>query len=294
NTFVHTYFADTNTGTATGLNGTIMRTNDGGANWLAQTSGTTVELAGVHLMNGNVGTIVGFGGLILRTTNGGATWIRQNSGATNDLRSVHFVNADTGFVVGYNGTILRTNNGGATWIRQSSGTTNNLFSVHFVEANTGTAVGTAIILRTTDGGSTWRSQPSGVTSDLYSVHFTDKNNGTAVGQLGRILRTTNGGGTTKVDENELGTPENYELEQNFPNPFNPTTRIQYHLPRPQLVTLKVYDMLGQEVVILLDEPRPAGAHKIDFDAARLSNSGVYFYRMTAGSYTETRKMVMLR
>lgn len=98
-------------------------------------------------------------------------------------------------------------------------------------------------------------------------------------------------------------PEQFELQQNYPNPFNPSTKIKFAIPiagRPLLggvrggsVSLKVYDISGKEIATLLNEEKPPGEYEIEFDASHLP-SGVYLYRLTAGSFSETRKMILLR
>jgi hypothetical protein len=88
-------------------------------------------------------------------------------------------------------------------------------------------------------------------------------------------------------------PERYELSQNYPNPFNPTTRIPYALPHEDLVTLKVYNVLGQEVKTLVNERRPAGRYEVSWDAAECP-SGVYWYRMTSGEFSATHQMILIR
>ena len=93
--------------------------------------------------------------------------------------------------------------------------------------------------------------------------------------------------------NGANTISSFALFQNYPNPFNPVTIIRYKVANSGTVTIKVYDILGREVRTLLNEYRPAGNYKINFDAGRLS-SGVYFYRMQSGSFAETKKMVILR
>jgi hypothetical protein len=92
------------------------------------------------------------------------------------------------------------------------------------------------------------------------------------------------------------SPNKFELHQNFPNPFNPATTIQFSIPvgaghAPSL--LKVYDVLGRDVATLVDEVKPAGTYSVNFDASRLS-SGVYYYKLTAGTLTATRKMIVTK
>ena len=88
-------------------------------------------------------------------------------------------------------------------------------------------------------------------------------------------------------------PENYMLEQNFPNPFNPVTTIQYQLPVDTKVTLKVYDILGAEVTTLVNEIQQAGYKEVQFDASELS-SGVYVYRLVVSNYISTKKLMVVK
>jgi hypothetical protein len=192
--------------------------------------------------------------------------------------------------------ILRTTNGGETWASQSIATAYYLWGVSFIDSNVATVVGSGgTILRTTDGGETWTSQSSGTTHNLYAVSFTDANTGTAVGEYGTILRTTTGGvtGVKNVPNSEDDMPNQFVLEQNYPNPFNPSTIISYRLPTNVLVTLTVYDVLGREVWIPVNERQTAGTHSVTFDASNLPG-GVYFYRLQAGPYVETKKLILLR
>lgn len=84
---------------------------------------------------------------------------------------------------------------------------------------------------------------------------------------------------------------NYQLQQNFPNPFNPTTIIRYSIPNVELVQIKVYDVLGKEIKTLVNEFKKVGSYEVEFDGSNLS-SGVYFYRIKAGDYSETRKLLL--
>ena len=88
-------------------------------------------------------------------------------------------------------------------------------------------------------------------------------------------------------------PTAFRLFQNYPNPFNPTTRIQYSVPSTQYISLKIYDVLGREVALLVDGIRQPGTYTVRWDASRFS-SGVYFYRLQAGKYVDTNKMILLR
>jgi hypothetical protein len=94
------------------------------------------------------------------------------------------------------------------------------------------------------------------------------------------------------DQNNI-IPSEFSLEQNYPNPFNPTTQINYSIVNGGLVTIKVYDILGREVAILVNEEKPAGNYEVMFDAANLS-SGIYFYTITANDFHQTKKMILLR
>jgi N-acetylneuraminic acid mutarotase len=98
---------------------------------------------------------------------------------------------------------------------------------------------------------------------------------------------------TGVDERPNSEPRNYALDQNFPNPFNPSTTIKYELPQSSVVRLSVYDILGREVSVLVNDRREAGVHEVTFDGSNLS-SGVYLYRLQAGTFVEAKKLSVLR
>lgn len=101
------------------------------------------------------------------------------------------------------------------------------------------------------------------------------------------------GSATDVNDNANQIPDQFILNQNYPNPFNPTTIISWQSPISSHQTLKVFDVLGNEVATLLDEYRTAGIYSIDFDASSLS-SGVYFYKLQAGGLIQTKQMLLLR
>jgi hypothetical protein len=98
--------------------------------------------------------------------------------------------------------------------------------------------------------------------------------------------------TTGVELTEQ-IPISYQLYQNYPNPFNPTTRIRYQVPERARVTLKVFDILGNEIVKLVDEEKETGIYEVEFNGSGLA-SGLYFYRIKADDYTDTRKAILVK
>lgn len=115
---------------------------------------------------------------------------------------------------------------------------------------------------------------------------------------GTVVIGTHGNGVystqlnvTSVDNDQL--QNRFELSQNYPNPFNPTTTISYSIPKQSNVSLKVFDIVGREVAVLVDKEKSAGSHKIDFNASELS-SGVYIYRLQSDDFSETKKMMLLK
>ena len=135
---------------------------------------------------------------------------------------------------------------------------------------------------------------NGTTSQSHSYSFSDHNLST--GKYVYRLKQIDFDGTFSYSnevEVDLSLPQTFSLEQNFPNPFNPSTSIQYAVSSRQLVTLKVYDLLGNEIATLVNENKPAGNYEVSFDAKNLS-SGTYFYKLQAGSFVETKKMMMIK
>ena len=118
----------------------------------------------------------------------------------------------------------------------------------------------------------------------------------AFGNGGDLFAGTSGSGVFKYSvsfKTEPGLPTSYSLSQNYPNPFNPTTIIAYDLPQASNVRLKVFDILGREVETLVERDQNAGHYEFAFDASRLS-SGTYFYRLDAGAFVQTKKMLIVR
>jgi len=173
----------------------------------------------------------------------------------------------------------------------------SVLSVFFADSSNGwVCCSDGTIARSTDGGKNWINQLSNISSKLASIFFTSQSTGWAVGDHGIILHTTNGGGATSVRA-ENSSPVRWFLGQNFPNPFNPTTRIQYSVAIRSVVDVKVYNVLGQLVKRLLEGSKEAGSYSIDFNGTDLP-SGTYIYTLTASngksSFTKSREMVLLK
>ncbi len=113
-----------------------------------------------------------------------------------------------------------------------------------------------------------------------------------------INGTLTGSGTfcnapVAVEVDTILVPNKFELSQNYPNPFNPSTKISWQSPVGSWQTLKVYDVLGNEVATLVNEEKPAGSYEVTFEASQFA-SGMYLYRLQAGSFVKTMKMILLR
>ena len=111
------------------------------------------------------------------------------------------------------------------------------------------------------------------------------------------------GNVTSVNENTSALVNSFSLSQNYPNPFNPSTTIKWQQPEAGFVTLKIYDVLGREVITLVNKEMSAGKHEVEFDATKFSSgvsakgryaSGVYFYQLKAGSFIQTKKMILIK
>jgi len=148
------------------------------------------------------------------------------------------------------------------------------------------------VIETADELNTWMSVNAGLEdSTAMSLAASPFGYLYAGTEGGIVYRTVNP--TTGVNGTHPFAPRTYVLNQNYPNPFNPSTTITYELPKSSVVRLSVYDLLGREVSVLVNERRNAGSHEVNFDAAGLS-SGTYIYRLQAGDFVQTRRLVLLK
>ena len=285
---------------AVGASGTILRSTDGGQTWTKRTSGTTAALNGAFSIDSLNLVAVASNGTITRTADGGETWNAQMM-APSSLLAVWFTSPSTGVIfgtppdIGLPTTILRTTNGGTTWINvRAQASWGVIRSVAFTDAENGYAVGDAgVMLQTKDGGASWETLQSPTAQNLRAITFSGAGLLTAVGSGGAIIHTRPGGVTSAELSAREGIPSHFWLGQNYPNPFNPSTTIEFAIPRPLHVVLKVYNVLGEEVATLLNDNLGSGPHKIRWNAFGLP-SGIYFYRLQAAETDETRTLILLR
>ncbi len=134
----------------------------------------------------------------------------------------------------------------------------------------------------------------GTSAETHSYSFVDQS--LAAGSYSYRLKQIDLDGTyeySNIVNVEIITPVEFELSQNYPNPFNPSTTIKFSIPEGSQVSLKIYNSLGQEIKILVNQFMEAGVHNVNFNAIGL-NSGMYFYRLDAGEFTQVRKMTLIK
>ena len=300
NSLLSISFANENNGWAVGDLGTLIRTTNGGANWSGISTGVSDVLFGVKFKDVNNGWIAGDNGLIRRTVNGGANWTSQTTNTTAALFYVDFIDLNNGFAAGSNGTILKTTNGGTTWTLQPSGTQRNIYVVSGVSLNSVWAVGdSGLVLHSTNGGASWTSEFPKTGYDIFGLKVLSDSLAWIAGDNSAILSTGRGIVNSIREEGELAagetTPLGFELYQNYPNPANPSTTIEYRLAVAGRVSLKVFDMLGREVAVLVDQEQGIGQYNYQFstDNVQLS-TGVYIYRLTVNGRSSAKKLIMLQ
>lgn len=286
----------------------VRRTTDGGLTWQTRRD-TIIDVMGMYFVDAMNGWLAGYMGTIFKTTDGGDTWksVITVSSAAYPLRRISFADALHGIAVGgLSGkeTKVWTSDGGVTWKEVLSQPGSSLHGLWFTNFNSGWTVGGVnaglTIQKTTDGGQTWAKQqfPSNLgrrVAYFEDITFVTATEGWIVADSGVVLKTTNAGEpSTGIAENSNpGAASEFQLNQNYPNPFNPLTTIQFNIPKPSHVTLRVIDLLGQVVATLVDTELEAGTHQGQFDGTSLS-SGIYIYRLQSGSVVQTRKMVLMK
>ena len=136
----------------------------------------------------------------------------------------------------------------------------------------------------------------GTTTEPQSYSYKDDISGITATSLEYRLKQIDFNGNYKFSEIVAVAnlaPNGFVLEQNYPNPFNPSTKIKFAIASKQYVTLKVYDVLGNEIAVLVNNEKPAGTYEIEFNATNLS-AGVYYYTLATDNFVQTKKMMLLK
>lgn len=264
----------------------IYKSYDGGYNWVESDNGiphTSADINPIRCMSASSGDtnvvlaatfLNTVSGGIFITTNGGALWTLKNTGAPNTQYTL------------YRGCFIRT------------GSSQEMY-VGIDRAATGTNV--KGIFRTLNQGNSWTDFTGGSLSNNFIVRqITMRTSPDSTLYACGADSTTAGQGVFGYTFNPLGIhnpginiPKDFSLYQNYPNPFNPTTTILYDLPKNEVVSINVYDLTGKMVKTILNESKQAGSYSVTFDASSLS-SGVYFYKIIAGSFVDTKKMILVK
>lgn len=188
--------------------------------------------------------------------------------------------------------IIVSTDGGETWVQKNTGLTDLNVSSIAINASDHIFVGTrAGTFFSTNNGDNWINISSGLRDErVYAL--TINNKGFVYAGTSGVARSSKS--TTSVENENSILPESFLLFQNFPNPFNPSTTISYQLPKSGSVTLKVYDILGNEVAVLVNEERPAGYYEVEFSPLGVLASGIYFYKLVLGDFSATKKLVLMK
>lgn len=290
---------------AGGDNTHVYKSTNNGASWVdlgtVPSSVSCFATIGINIFLGMQNNGMAY------SLNGGSTWTLANSGLTNlAVHSLTTLGTTNIFVGTERGVFLSTNTG-ANWNRVSN-KTNGMDSVITVTAlaNDGTYVTAGTnrgVYLTSDMGATWQKKNQGLGADTTFNCLLITNNTVFAGMIPMYPLT---GATSPlvwkrsianisigIKNISTGIPDKYALTQNYPNPFNPSTIISYSLPFNSFVRLKVYNIFGQEIASLVNERQNSGTYEVTFDGSEFS-SGVYFYRLDANGFNETKKMLLVK
>jgi hypothetical protein len=231
------------------------------------------------------------------STNNGVNWVLSSNGlpSCTNVRALTVVDSTIyAGLVGGGGVYLSTDNG-ATWSAANTGISSyNVGGVTGIGSNIFAGTTSAGVFMSTNSGVTWSSINSGLPGAGFAYvkivgSYLFAGSGIDQGVWRRPLSEL----LTGVELGNSEAPTGFELKQNYPNPFNPTTVINYSMPKASFISLKIYDILGREVRTLFSGYKNSGNYSEVFDASSLS-SGIYYCKMTAGEFTDTKSMMLLK
>lgn len=284
----------------------IGRSTDGGANWIGSTGLTELNVPDIVPSTTVPGlmfcAVKGSNG-ILKSTDYGASWSITSMTTAYRVYSLGCSPNGTLFAgtridppnaPAANG-IYRSTDNGATWSPVNNGvpspSTLAVSGTIIFGVDGSVFVGTfgSGVLRSTDNGNSWSSFSDGLPAPIVASLANGKNGVVFAAGLG-IYSTSI---TTGISTEPTTAPSQFVLSQNYPNPFNPETGLRFQVPGVSDVKLAVYDQLGREVAVLVNETKAAGSYEVKFNGAGLV-SGVYYYRLIAGNFTQTRTMMLVK
>jgi photosystem II stability/assembly factor-like uncharacterized protein len=296
------------------ING-IFRSTDNGTNWiqlnsgLPTTNGAYVSDISINSSNNIFASvwepqISSLKGSVFISIDNGNNWIELTTGVpdstsinviVNNLNDHLFARVNT--INSLNplsttGSIYRSTDNGESWVEINNSLICDLVGSLAINSDNNIFIGTTNgVFHSTNNGDNWGEINSGLTNLAISSLAVNTGDYIFAGTSGSgVFRSVNS--TTSVN-NYSNIPNNFFLSQNYPNPFNPSTKISYSVPRTSFITLKFYDILGKEITTLVNAEKTLGNYEVDLDGSNIS-SGVYFYRMQAGSFSDTKKLILLK
>jgi len=256
---------------------------------MSANSGLTTAVVRSFVFSGT-NVFSGSGAGVYLSTNNGTSWSAVNSDLPYNYVRALALNGTNLFAAVYaTGVFLSTNNG-ASWSAVDSGLTNSYVECFAVSGGNIFAGSRPGVFHSTNNGTSWVN----VGLDLNTINslaimgtdlFAATNDGIWTRPLAEMV--------TSVQNFPSDLPTNFTLQQNYPNPFNPSTTISFDLPSKSFVSLKISDALGREVEVLVSEEMAPGIYSRQWNASGVS-SGIYFFRLEAGSFVQTKKLILLR
>lgn len=247
---------------------------------------TLSSISGSSINNFNDYWFIGGNNNIYRSPN----WIPTNSGLTTSSNTIWSIKNIKGSIyAGACDGLYNSTNNGNTWTKLFSGYINEIYTAKdniIIASRSG-------IYFSKDEGVNWLNPSKGL--ENLNVISVAANNSFAFALTadGNVSRRPLAEIYVDVNVNKNNIPGNYDLLQNFPNPFNPSTTIKYSIPKSSFVSLKILDILGKEIQTIVNEEKQPGNYEVKFDGSNLA-SGIYLYQLKVADFVETKKMILLR